>query len=150
MVVQALSSSCLPEGKGTTTLSEQDESAFEVFKDATVKQNYGKDRNDQTQGACGNGQVLQSNSDALKLVLIHRRLRFSCEVNKRIPNCSKHLSIKASVSFPFGFFPKTEGWEVGQSLLPDTQVNNSSNRHLKIIKKKLENAQELYVLLSGP
>lgn len=78
-------------------------------------------------------KYLRVNSDALKFVLIQRQLRFCFEVKKRIPNGSKLLCSKASVSFPFLFFPKIEGWEVRQSLFLDTQVHNVSNWHWKII-----------------
>lgn len=50
-------------------------------------------------------KYLRVNSDALKLALIQRQLRFCFEV-KRIPNGSNLLCTKASISFPFLFSPK--------------------------------------------
>lgn len=105
---------CL-KGEAQHCQSEQDESVFQTFKDATEKQNCGRNSNNQIHGACCNGQVLQGNSDALKFVLIQRQLRFSFEVNKRISNGSKHLITKASISFPFSFSPKLRAGKLAKA-----------------------------------
>lgn len=78
-LVQALSGSCLSDGRGTT-LSEQDESVFQTFKDTTGKQNCGRDHNNQIHGAGYSGQV-QGNSDAPKFLFSQGLL--GSEVNKR-------------------------------------------------------------------